>query len=70
MTLPHDHKRFAAAQAIAALNGMTLHCIDGDFVHPIYIASRWAMTKQLETLDEVDAWLLRVTGKVSKGVWQ
>lgn len=63
MRADHDEKRFATLQANAALNGVTLHCIDGDFGRPVYIASRWAMTKQLSTLDDIDSWLQMVTGK-------
>ena len=60
-------KRLCTLQAGAALAGVTLHKLDGDFGVPIYVASRWAMTKQLESLDEVEAWLVRVTGKVVGG---
>jgi hypothetical protein len=60
---PHDQKRFATLQARAALHGITLHCIDGDFAKPVHIASRWAMTKQLDDLDQVSTWLQMVTGK-------
>ena len=67
MTLSRDSKRFATVQASAAMRGVTIHCIDGDFGRPVYIASRWAMTKQLDTLEEVEAWLLRVTGIKTKG---
>lgn len=63
MTHLHDPKRFATAQALAALHGVTLHHVDGDAGRPIYIATRWAMTKQLDTLLEVDSWLQQVTGK-------
>ena len=63
MSSHHEPKRFATAQALAAFNGITLHKLDGDGGLPIFITTRWAMTKQLDTLDEVDAWLLRVIGK-------
>jgi hypothetical protein len=56
-------KRFATLQATAALNGITLHQMSGDFSAPIYIGTRWAMTKQMDSLDEVSGWLQRVTGK-------
>ncbi len=61
-----DAKRFATLQAQAALHGVTLHKLEGDFGNPVYVATRWAMTKQLDTLDEAAAWLEHVTGK--KGV--
>lgn len=60
-----DQKHFATQQARAALAGVTLHQLEGDFGLPIYVATRWAMTKQLESLDEVEHWLDRVTGKSS-----
>ena len=56
-------KRFATAQALAALHGVTLHQLEGDDGRPVFIATRWAMTKQLDSLDAVDAWLARVTGE-------
>ena len=63
MTNLHDPKQFATAQALAALHGVTLHQLEGDSGRPIYIATRWAMTKQLDTLQEVGVWLQMVTGK-------
>jgi hypothetical protein len=56
-------KPFANLQAVAALHGVALHQIEGDNGQPLYIATRWAMTKQLDTLPEVAAWLSMVTGK-------
>ncbi|WP_342620836.1 hypothetical protein [Rhodoferax sp. GW822-FHT02A01] len=56
-------KEFATLQAIAALHGVTLHRLEGDYGTPVYVATRWAMTKQLDTLEEVEDWLQRVTGK-------
>ena len=67
MPAPHDPKRFATAQALAALYGITLHCLDGDFGHQIFIATQGVWTRQLDTLDDVDSWLNRVTGQKSGG---
>lgn len=64
---PHETKRFATAQALAALHGVTLHQLEGDTGRPIYIATRWAKTKQLDTLTEVEEWLGRVTGAAMEG---
>lgn len=61
-----DPKFFSTLQARAALAGVTLHQLEGDFGAPIYVATRWAMTKQMESLSEVDQWLDRVTGKVAE----
>ena len=60
-----ERKRFNTLQAAAALSGITLHQLEDDHGAPIYIATRWAMTKQLSTLDEVALWLERVTGRAS-----
>lgn len=57
-----EQKLFSTVQATAALAGIVLHRIDGDFGRPCYIATRWALTKHFETLAEVEAWLARVTG--------
>ena len=50
MASQHDAKRFATAQALAALHGVTLHRLDGDFGRPLFVATKWALTKQLDTL--------------------
>lgn len=59
-------KWFATLRARAALAGIVLHQIEGDYGAPIYIATRWAMTKQLDSLGAVDAWLAMVTGKTAE----
>lgn len=61
-TAERTRKRFATLQARAALAGITLHQLEGDFGATIYIATRWSLTKQMDDLDEVGAWLDRVTG--------
>lgn len=57
-----DAKRFATLQAHAALSGITVHQIEGDFVPTIYIATKWALTRELRSLDAVAKWLETVTG--------
>lgn len=57
-----DPKRFATAQARAALAGVTVELIEGDDGAPELIASRWALTKRFGDLAELEAWLDRVTG--------
>lgn len=59
---PKALKTFSTLQARAALQGITLHRIEGDFGRPVYIATRWAMTKQLDGLGEVEIWLDEVVG--------
>lgn len=63
MSTQDNLKRFATLRAKAALSGVTLFCIEGDLQPVVYIATRWAMTKQLDDLGEVEAWLGRVTGR-------
>ena len=65
MTHPHeshDLKRFTTLQALAALSGVTLHRIEGGLTPVIYIATKWAQTRELHDLDAVAAWLNNVTG--------
>jgi hypothetical protein len=56
-------KTFANLRARAALAAIELYQIEGDNGRPILIATRWALTKQFESLSEVEAWLDRVTGR-------
>ena len=63
MSTQNELKRFATLRATAALSGVTLFCIEGDLQPVVYIATRWAMTKQLDSLDDAASWLARVTGK-------
>lgn len=63
MSTQDDLKRFATLRAIAALSGVTLFRMEGDLQSVVYIATRWAMTKQLDSLDEAATWLSRVAGK-------
>jgi hypothetical protein len=56
-------KDFAALQAYAALNSVMLHKLDDDRGQTIFIVSRWSMTREMRTLEEVATWLDRVTGK-------
>lgn len=61
-TLSNHDKRFATLRARAALSGVTLYAIEGDFGKTIYVVSRWALTKQLDSMDAAEAWLDQVTG--------
>lgn len=55
-------KRLATLRARAALAGVVLHAIVGDDGRPLYVLTRWHLTRELRTLDEVEAWLAQVTG--------
>lgn len=58
-----DQKRFATLQAQAALHGIALHRLQGDFSPVIFIASEGPYTRQLDDLDQVAAFLQRRLGK-------
>lgn len=60
-----DAKAFATLQARAALAGVVLHRTTRDDGRPAYIVTRWALTRELGSLDEVGQWLDRVAGPAS-----
>ena len=66
--LTSREKRFANAQAHAALRGITLHQVDGDFGWPMFVASIFALTRQFESLDEVESWLLGIEASHGEAV--
>lgn len=55
-------KHFATLQARAALHGITLIQSTDDRDRPLYVASRWALTRDFDSLLAVSQWLDRVTG--------
>ena len=55
-------KDFATLQARCALSGVTLHQLENDHGQKVYIVSRWALTREMQDLDAVASWLMRVTG--------
>jgi hypothetical protein len=57
-----DDKRFATAQARAALRGMLLHRIAGDDGRAVFIATYHALTKHFVSVDELERWLDVVDG--------
>ena len=66
-TAERSGKRFATLQARAALAQVVLMQTTDDHDQPLYVASRWAMCKAFGSLDEVETWLARVTGKPGAG---
>lgn len=56
-------KKVATLKARCALAGVVLIESTDDRDRPVYIVSRWAMCKQLDSLGAVEQWLERVTGK-------
>jgi hypothetical protein len=57
-----DGKLLATLRARAALAGITLYESTDDRDDRTYVVSRWALTRQLDSLDAVAAWLDQVTG--------
>ena len=55
-----DTKRFATLQARLALRGYMLVRSTDDHGGPLYIISRWALTRQLHGLSEVEHFAERV----------
>ena len=58
-----DPKRLATLKARAALAGVVVHDLEDDRGQPEYIATKWALTKSLHSLDALEAWLDRVAGQ-------
>jgi len=58
-------KEFHTLQARAALAGVVLHRFEDDRGRMAYVVSRWALTRELHSLEEVEQWLDRVTGKTA-----
>lgn len=59
-TIGTDQKRLATVTARCALAGITLHRIEDDRGRETFIVTRWALTRELQTLDDVEQWLERV----------
>lgn len=56
-------KRFANLRARAALSGVEVYTTTDDRGAPLYVCVKWALTKHLQTLDALAAWLAMVDGK-------
>lgn len=54
-------KRLATARARAALAGVAVIESHDDRGHPTFIASRWALTREFASLDELERWLDQTT---------
>jgi hypothetical protein len=55
-------KTLSTLQARCALAGVVLTAIENDSGKPVFIVSRWALTKELPDHDAVARWLDKVTG--------
>lgn len=56
-------KQLATLTAQCALAGVVLTVTTDDREKPMYVASRWALTRIFNSLGEVRSWLSHVTGK-------
>jgi hypothetical protein len=56
-------KRFATSRARMALLGGTLHRIEDDRGAEVFILTKWALTRELQSIDDVEAWLDRAEGR-------
>ncbi len=52
-------KRFATLQAAAAFAGFQVSLIESDSGRAAFIVSRWALTRQVDALDELAEFLRR-----------
>ena len=58
-----DPQRLANIRARAALAGVQIHVFDDECTgKTIFVVSRWAMTRQLESLHALEEWLSMVLG--------
>ncbi len=58
-----EHKVFFGLQAQLALRGYQLRKVSGEDGQEAYAVSRWGMTRQLSTLDNVGALLQAISGE-------
>jgi len=55
-------KRWANLQARAALAGIAAHRIERDGAE-VYLVSRWALSREFTSLDDLERWLDQVGGR-------
>lgn len=53
-------KELATLKAKAALCGVVLYLSEGDRGEPLFIASRWSLTRQMHSVAEVEDFLARI----------
>ena len=56
-------KAFASLQARAALAGIALHRINRQDGAEAFLVSRWALSREFDSLEAVEDWLERVGGR-------
>jgi len=59
-------KRFATNRAALALKGFAVVRGEDDAGRPLFIVSRWALTRQLHGLPELEAFVERVAPKSAR----
>ena len=57
-----EPKLVATLKARACLAGVVLHVTEDDRGAPLFVASKWAMTRQLSSVAEVEDFLRRIGG--------
>lgn len=62
-----EQKRVATLAARAALLGVTLHHIEGDFIPHLFVVSRWSLTRDFTNLADLEAWIDLVSGTSARG---
>jgi hypothetical protein len=55
--MSYDTKRLETLRARAALAGVVLHAVENDAGQRTYILTKWALTRDLDSLEAVSAWL-------------
>ena len=63
--IPLDEKTKATLTAKACLAGVVLHFLEDDRGAALIVASKWAMTRQMHTFDEVETFLRRLGGNLT-----
>lgn len=61
--LTPEAKRLANLRARCALQGVQLFVTADDRERPSYISTKWAMTFQTSSLDELAEWVNRIDGR-------
>lgn len=56
-------KTLNTIRARCALLGIVLAVTEDDHGQPLYVATRWAMTRAFSSLTEVEGWLVGIEGR-------
>lgn len=55
-------KALDTLRARCALAGVALHVTTDDHGKPLFVVSRWSLTRSISSIEELAAWVDRVTG--------